>query len=82
MGIGLTELIFIVVVVLAIFKADKLEEYSKTAAKVIKSVSAAMQEVNNEVRKPIEDAVNPIKEEIDETTKTVKDAVNGGDLKK
>lgn len=70
MRIGLTELIVIAIVTIALIKPDKLGEYAKIAGSVFRKFKNETKEINesmNEVKEEIKEAIEPItstKEEI------------------
>lgn len=68
MRIGLTELIVIIILAVALIKPDKLGEYAKTAGKALKKIKETTNEINTQVVEPVKEAVEPVKEVVEEVT--------------
>ena len=65
MNIGISEIVLIAIVVIALVKPDKISEYTKLFAKTIKEIRRAKEDINEEVIKPITEPVEELKDEIE-----------------
>ena len=75
MRIGISEVLLIIVITIALVKPDKLKEYSKLLGKTLRFVM----EERERIVKPIEDAVKPVKDLQDEINNTIVEMKNGGE---
>lgn len=66
MRIGLTELIVIVVIAIALIKPEKLGEYAKTAGQALRKIKETTNEINTQVVEPVKEVVEPVKEVVEE----------------
>lgn len=67
MRIGLSELLVILVLLVALFRPDKLPDYAKTFGTFLKKAKESMAQLNEAVE-PVKDMVEPVqslKQEID-----------------
>ena len=71
-NIGFSELILILVVALVIFGPDKLPEVGKTMGKTIKEFKAAVNKIDSEIKKEVNDVAQATG--MDETLKDLKQA--------
>ena len=71
-GIGFSELVLILVVALVIFGPDKLPEVGKTMGKTIKEFKAAVNKIDSEIKKEVNDVAQATG--MDETLKDLKQA--------
>lgn len=55
-GIGGSEFVFILIVVLLLFGSDKIPEFAKTVAKIINQVKHASDDLKSEIKKSAEDS--------------------------
>lgn len=63
MGIGLGELIFIIILIIGYVKPEKLPEYAKNIGIFLQTARKYMQEVNNakkEITEPVKELVEPL----------------------
>ena len=75
MRIGLTELLVIVIIAIALIKPDKLEEYAKTAGRMTRKFLNETKDLNesaNEIKETIESATKPISSITEEVKKEFK----------
>lgn len=74
MSIGLSELLVIIIIVIALFKPEKLSDYARMAGVFLKRVRQAAKSIT-EVTKPVRDAIQPVtdlKKDIDTQITEVK----------
>ncbi len=75
MRIGLTELLVIVIIAIALIKPDKLGEYAKTAGRITRKFLNETKDLNesaNEIKETIESATEPISSITEEVKKEFK----------
>lgn len=75
MGIGTTEIIFILVIVLLLFGAKKLPELARSMGTGLKEFKNSMREINepiDDAKKEIKETANVIKNESENINKEVK----------
>lgn len=63
LGIGLGELIFIIILIIGYVKPEKLPEYAKNIGNFLQTVRKYMQEVNNtkkEITEPVKELIEPL----------------------
>ena len=65
MSIGLSELLVIIIIIITLFKPEKLSDYAKMAGKFLKNVKQAA--------KSITDATEPVRDDIQPVTDLKKD---------
>ena len=81
MRIGLTEILVIIVVALAILKPEKLGEYCKNISKALKEITNKKEEVKEAAEpiiEPIKETMKPVsdlKEDIDKSVKNINDTL-------
>lgn len=74
MSIGLSELLAIIIIVIALFKPEKLSDYARMAGVFLKRVRQAAKSIT-EVTEPVRDAIQPVtdlKKDIDTQITEVK----------
>lgn len=74
MPIGLSELLVIIIIVIALFKPEKLSDYARMAGVFLKRVRQAAKSIT-EVTEPVRDAIQPVtdlKKDIDTQITEVK----------
>lgn len=74
MSIGLSELLVIIIIVIALFKPEKLSDYVRMAGVFLKRVRQAAKSIT-EVTEPVRDAIQPVtdlKKDIDTQITEVK----------
>ena len=74
MSIGLSELLVIIIIVIALFKPEKLSDYARMAGVFLKRVRQAAKSIT-EVTEPVRDAIQPVtdlKKDIDTQITEVK----------
>lgn len=74
MSIGLSELLVIIIIVIALFKPEKLSDYARIAGVFLKRVRQAAKSIT-EVTEPVRDAIQPVtdlKKDIDTQITEVK----------
>lgn len=74
MSIGLSELLVIIIIVIALFKPEKLSDYARMAGVFLKRVRQATKSIT-EVTEPVRDAIQPVtdlKKDIDTQITEVK----------
>lgn len=74
MSIGLSELLVIIIIVIAIFKPEKLSDYAKMAGVFLKRAKQAAKSIT-EATDPVRDAIQPVtdlKKDIDTQITEVK----------
>ncbi len=76
MRIGFTELLVIVVVIMAMIRPDKLIEYSKKIGKALRDVKDEQEKVKEEIIDPVRDEISVVKEPLHEVTKSVDEIKN------
>lgn len=89
MRIGLSEIIVLAVIVVALYDPTKLKGFAIKLNKTIKDIASALSQVQEDVVRPVqEDVVQPIKDQVDSVTKPLSDAkesitemFNGGNVK-
>lgn len=72
MRIGIMEVIVIIVIALALLSPDKLEDCAVTLAKALRSFTKVRQEVDDEVVKPMKDAIQDVQDAVVETSDELK----------
>ena len=84
MSIGLSELLVIIIIVIALFKPEKLSDYARMAGVFLKRVRQAAKSIT-EVTEPVRDAIQPVtdlKKDIDtQITKTKNEFKNEKEIK-
>lgn len=65
MRIGLTELLVIIIVALALIKPDKLGDYAKTAGQALRKFKETTKDINTQVVEPVKEAMEPLKEVVE-----------------
>ena len=77
MRVGLTEIILIVIIALALIKPDKLLEYSRAVGKALRYIKENKEKIDDEViepaRKAVEPITQPVKDIQNELTSTIDD---------
>ena len=74
MSIGLSEFLVIIIIVIALFKPEKLSDYARMAGVFLKRVRQAAKSIT-EVTEPVRDAIQPVtdlKKDIDTQITEVK----------
>lgn len=74
MSIGLSELLVIIIIIIALFKPEKLSDYAKMAGKFLKNVKQAAKSITD-ATEPVRDAIQPVtdlKKDIDTQITEVK----------
>lgn len=74
MSIGLSELLVIIIIVIALFKPEKLSDYARMAGVFLKRARQAAKSIT-EVTEPVRDAIQPVtdlKKDIDTQITEVK----------
>lgn len=74
MSIGLSELLVIIIIVIALFKPEKLSDYARMAGVFLKRVRQAAKSIT-EATEPVRDAIQPVtdlKKDIDTRITEVK----------
>ena len=74
MSIGLSELLVIIIIVIALFKPEKLSDYARMAGVFLKRVRQAAKSIT-EFTEPVRDAIQPVtdlKKDIDTQITEVK----------
>lgn len=74
MSIGLSELLVIIIIVIALFKPEKLSDYARMAGVFLKRVRKAAKSIT-EATEPVRDAIQPVtdlKKDIDTQITEVK----------
>ncbi len=74
MSIGLSELLVIIIIVIALFKPEKLSDYAKMAGVFLKRAKQAAKSIT-EATDPVRDAIQPVtdlKKDIDTQITEVK----------
>lgn len=74
MSIGLSELLVIIIIVIALFKPEKLSDYARMAGVFLKRVRQAAKSIT-EATDPVRDAIQPVtdlKKDIDTQITEVK----------
>ena len=78
MSIGLSEIILIGLVVLALFKPEKLKEYAIALGRAIRYLKDEKEKIDDSVITPVKEAmepVNDIKRDIDDTIDSIKETL-------
>lgn len=78
MSIGLSEIILIGLVVLALFKPEKLKEYAIALGRAIRYLKDEKEKIDDSVITPVKEAMEPvtdIKKDIDETIGSIKETL-------
>lgn len=78
MGIGLSEIILIGLIVLALFKPEKLKEYARALGRALRYLKDEKEKIDDSVITPVKEAMEPvtdIKKDIDETVGSIKDTL-------
>ena len=85
MRIGLTELLVIFIVTVALIKPDKLGDYAKTAGQALRKFKETTKDINTQVVEPVKEAMEPVKEAMEpitslqeEINSSIEKATNGG----
>jgi len=76
MRIGLSELILILVFILAFMKPDKLKEYAATLSEALSIVKSGKKKVEEEVIDPLKEDINTVTEPIKDVTQPIKETVD------
>ena len=76
MRIGFTELLVIIVVIMAMIRPDKLIEYSKKIGKALRDVKDEQEKVKEEIIDPVRDEISVVKEPFHEVAKSVDEIKN------
>lgn len=74
MSIGLSELLVIIIIIIALFKPEKLSDYAVMAGKFLKNVKQAAKSITD-ATEPVRDAIQPVtdlKKDIDTQLTEVK----------
>lgn len=74
MSIGLSELLVIIIIIIALFKPEKLSDYAIMAGKFLKNVKQAAKSITD-ATEPVRDAIQPVtdlKKDIDTQITEVK----------
>ena len=75
MSVGISELLVIVILAVAVLKPEKLPVYAQKAKEVIVKLKSAKSDLQ-ETMQPVHDVVQPINEIRDEVTTAVSDLTN------
>lgn len=78
MSIGLSEVILIGLIVLALFKPEKLKEYARALGKTLRYLKDEKEKIDDSVITPVKEAMEPvtdIKKDIDETVGSIKETL-------
>ena len=59
MSIGLSELLVIIIIIITLFKPEKLSDYAKMAGKFLKNVKQAAKSITD-ATEPVRDAIQPV----------------------
>lgn len=88
MRIGLSEILLIIIVALALLNPEKLGDYAKTFGKVIKGLKENQEDIQKNVvdpiTEPLKEAVKPvtdIKDSVNESINEINNIVKGGEDK-
>lgn len=75
MSIGFTELVLVLLAVLAFYSPDKLVEFSGKLGKALREFKKMYREINEEVVDPVKDAVKPIQDEVVQPIKDLQSTI-------
>lgn len=76
MRLGLSEVVLILIVILAIIKPDKLKEYATSLGEALKTVRNEKEKVETELIDPLKKDIQDITEPVNEVVQPIKEATD------